>query len=134
MASWNPGRDSQHVPLRLPLGDAPRAPRRHPYCGRTVVLCNRDNSSHSSRTCPSACASAATEMNDDRVDLRLNDHVATIVGNATMIEASCQQGAQRPPSWHRLGPLHVPLEAMRCRHRAVAISIVSVASLVTGGR
>jgi hypothetical protein len=27
----------------------------------------------------------------------------------------------RPPSWHRLGPLHVPLEAKRSRHVAVAI-------------
>jgi hypothetical protein len=27
----------------------------------------------------------------------------------------------RPPSWHRLGPLHMPLEAKRCRQRAVAV-------------
>jgi HK97 family phage major capsid protein len=29
--------------------------------------------------------------------------------------------ATRPPSWHRLGPLDMPLEAKRCRHVAVEI-------------
>ena len=40
-------------------------------------------------------------------------------------------GRPRPPSEHRLGPLHVPLEAQQCRHRAVAIPIVAVGILVT---
>ena len=38
--------------------------------------------------------------------------------------------SDQPPSWHRLGPLHVPLETERCRHRAVAIPIVAVGGLV----
>ena len=39
-------------------------------------------------------------------------------------------GTQRPSSWHRLGPGDVPLEAQRCRHRAVAIPIVAVGGIV----
>src|SRR4029077_3430702 len=41
--------------------------------------------------------------------------------------------AHRPdrPSPHRLGPLDVPLEAQRCRHRALAIPIVAVGGLVS---
>jgi hypothetical protein len=35
-----------------------------------------------------------------------------------------------PPSWHRLGPVHVPLEAKRCRHVAVAIPIVAIGDLI----
>jgi hypothetical protein len=36
-------------------------------------------------------------------------------------------------SWHRIGPRDVPFEATRCRHRAVAIPIVAIASLVPLG-
>ena len=36
-------------------------------------------------------------------------------------------------SRHRLGPLHVPLEAERCRHGAVAIPVVAVGGLIAVG-
>src|SRR5277367_3034700 len=36
------------------------------------------------------------------------------------------RGTARPSLWHRLGPRHVPLEAERCRHVAVAIPEVCV--------
>ena len=39
----------------------------------------------------------------------------------------------RPPSWHRLGPLHVPLVAQRCRHVAVAVSADTVGGLIAAG-
>jgi predicted DNA-binding transcriptional regulator AlpA len=35
------------------------------------------------------------------------------------------------PSWHRLGPLHVPFEAQGCRHVAVAIPIAAIGGLIT---
>jgi hypothetical protein len=34
------------------------------------------------------------------------------------------------PSWHRLGPLHMPLESKGCGHGAVAIPIVAIRGLV----
>src|SRR4029079_8158351 len=37
----------------------------------------------------------------------------------------------QPSSWHRLGPLHLPLVAQRCRHCAVAVPIVAVGILVS---
>src|SRR6476469_8245208 len=40
---------------------------------------------------------------------------------------------EQAPSWHRLGPLHMSLEAELCGHGAVAIPIVAVASLVAVG-
>jgi hypothetical protein len=39
--------------------------------------------------------------------------------------------AEPPPSCHRLGPLHVPLEAKWFRQRAVAIPIVPMGGFVT---
>jgi Phage integrase family len=33
-------------------------------------------------------------------------------------------GAERPPSWHRLGPGHMSFVAKRSRHRAIAVPIV----------
>ena len=38
-----------------------------------------------------------------------------------------------PPSWHRLGPLHMSFEAKRFRHGAVAIPIVAVGRVVAAG-
>jgi hypothetical protein len=43
---------------------------------------------------------------------------------------TCARGSDDPPpSWHRLGPLQMPLKAQRCRHRAVAVPVVLVAGL-----
>jgi hypothetical protein len=39
----------------------------------------------------------------------------------------------RPPSWHLLGLGDIPLEAKRCRERAIAILIVAVGGLVSAG-
>jgi len=42
-------------------------------------------------------------------------------------KVSCDgQWMARPPSWHRLGPRDMPLEAMRFRHVAVAIPEIGV--------
>ena len=59
-------------------------------------------------------------------------HVAMVVDNSMMIEARYQsiRDAERPPSWHRLGPGDMPREAKRCRHRLVAVPIVAIARLV----
>ena len=56
-------------------------------------------------------------------------HLPPLSSNQTPAEIK-YEGAERPPSWHRLGPLHVPLEAQRCRHGTVAIPIVAIACLV----
>jgi hypothetical protein len=53
-------------------------------------------------------------------------HVAMIDGNGVMVEAKINRGADRSPSWHRLGPRDMPLEAERCRHRAEAQSGVAL--------
>ena len=45
-------------------------------------------------------------------------------------EPVIKRGAERSPSRHRLGPRHVPLEAKRCRHGAIAIPEVAVRDLV----
>jgi len=50
-----------------------------------------------------------------------------------MIEARHQQGYRITASRHRLGPLHVPLEAKCGGHHAVAIPIVAVGGLVSAG-
>jgi hypothetical protein len=39
--------------------------------------------------------------------------------------------ASRPPSWHRLSPGDMPLEAKRSRHVAVAVPLVAIGSVVT---
>jgi hypothetical protein len=41
--------------------------------------------------------------------------------------------AEGPPSWHRLGPVHMSFEAKRFRHRAVAPHQVSVGEIITAG-
>jgi hypothetical protein len=38
-----------------------------------------------------------------------------------------------PPSWHCLGPLHMPLEAQRCRHCAVVVPIVALGGFIPTG-
>src|SRR5262249_55989496 len=43
--------------------------------------------------------------------------------------SSARHKPSPPPSWHRLGPLHVPLEAKRARDVAVAIPVVAVVGL-----
>ena len=53
--------------------------------------------------------------------------------NETPARGSTGGSHNAPPSWHRLGPLHVPLEAKLCGHRAVAIPIVAVGGLIAVG-
>ena len=70
-----------------------------------------------------------------RVDPRAGGSLWDLAGPPTSTSTpspTCASGSDDPPpSPHRLGPLHVPLEAQRCGHRAVAIPIVAVGILVT---
>lgn len=57
-------------------------------------------------------------------DLAADDHLDTVSDVRTKVgtNADVARGSEEPPpSWHRLGPLHMPVEAQRCRHGAVAI-------------
>src|SRR3981189_1050975 len=61
------------------------------------------------------------------------DPTAAPAGSARLANGLFRDGVSfpgRPPSWHRLGPLHVPFEAKRSRHGTIAIPIVAVACLV----
>ena len=72
-----------------------------------------------------------------RVDPRATGSLWDLAGPPTSTSTpspTCASGSDDPPlSPHRLGPLHVPLVAKRCRERAIAIPIDAVGGLVTVG-
>src|SRR6202171_3934257 len=63
-----------------------------------------------------------------RVDLHATGWYWDLAASPTSTSTpspTCARGSDDPPqSCHRLGPLHMPLEAKRCRQRAVAVPIV----------
>src|ERR1700694_321453 len=70
-----------------------------------------------------------------RVDLHATGSYWDLAGPPTSTSTpspTCARGSDDPPpSWHRLGPLHMPLEAKGCRHVAVAVPIFAVRGLMS---
>ena len=48
-----------------------------------------------------------------------------------MSSLSRHSGKPTRPGHSTLGPLHVPVEAKRCGHGAIAIAVVAIAGIVT---